>query len=58
MSKTTHTAARAADMYYTQPQTVSRCLAHLRESLATVKNENLKASLEKLGRGILTKDEK
>ena len=32
--------------------------AHLRESLATVKNENLKASLEKLGRGILTKEEK
>ncbi|MFZ3584988.1 hypothetical protein ACOI1H_23015 [Loktanella sp. DJP18] len=33
MSKTTHTAARAAEMYYTQSQTVSRCLAHLRESL-------------------------
>ncbi|MBU0780487.1 MAG: hypothetical protein KKC72_10640 [Alphaproteobacteria bacterium] len=33
MTKKTHTAARAADMYYTQPQTVSRCLAHLRESL-------------------------
>ena len=33
MTKNTHTAARAADMYYTQPQTVSRCLAHLRESL-------------------------
>ena len=33
MTKKTHTAARAADMYYTQPQTVSRCLAHLRGSL-------------------------
>ncbi|WP_394155967.1 hypothetical protein [Loktanella salsilacus] len=33
MTKTTYAAARAADMYYTQPQTVSRCLAHLRESL-------------------------
>jgi len=29
----------------------------LRESLNSVENENLKASLEKLGRGILTKDE-
>ncbi|CAM3871674.1 DUF721 domain-containing protein [Litorimonas haliclonae] len=29
----------------------------LRESLNSVENENLKASLERLGRGILTKDE-
>ena len=28
----------------------------LRESLDTVKNETLKESLEKLGRGVITKD--